>query len=120
MQTNDVRGPFSGPFHPPRPGVRDVLARLTTAGGGGVTPSPPGTQISYSKKMESPQREVARSSAGAGVVHPPPLSGLFAQHTPRYDIRRLTPCKIMILGQKMIPGPNSGYPQSALPMGPCW
>ena len=32
-----------------------------------------------------------------------PFWGLFAQHTPRHDIGCLTPCKIIILRDKMIP-----------------
>ena len=33
----------------------------------------------------------------------PHFLGPFTKHTPRYGIRRLTPCKIIILEQKMIP-----------------
>ena len=51
---------------------------------GGVTP-------------KSPRRDVIRSSSGAGVVCPS-----FGGHS-SYRIRRLTPCKIIILYQKMIP-----------------
>ena len=32
----------------------------------------------------------------------PPFWGSFAYHTPRYGFCRLTPCKIIILGQKII------------------
>ena len=53
-------------------------------------------------KLESPRREVVRSSAGASGVYPPFL-GSFAQHTPRHDIGCPTPCKIIILPNKTIP-----------------
>ena len=38
----------------------------------------------------SPQREVVRSSACAGAIHPL-LFGSFAQHTPMADISRVKP-----------------------------
>ena len=34
---------------------------------------------------------------------PPPLGGSFALDTPLYDIQLLTRCKIIMLGDKVIP-----------------
>ena len=47
-------------------------------------------------------KRVVRSSAGAYAIYPPFL-GSFAYHTPRYGTGCPTPCKIIILGEKMIP-----------------
>ena len=52
---------------------------------------------------KSPQREVVRSSPGAGTIFPFKGGGSFAQHTPKHEIGCLTPCKIIILGDKIIP-----------------
>ena len=47
-------------------------------------------------------KRVVRSSAGAYAIYPPFL-GSFAYNTPRYGTGCPTPCKIIILGEKMIP-----------------
>ena len=51
---------------------------------------------------KSPRREVVRSSAGVYAIYPPFL-GSFAYDTPGYGTGCPTPCKIIILGEKMIP-----------------
>ena len=53
-----------------------------------------GTQIT--------SKRVVRSSAGAYAIYPPFL-GSFAYNTPKYGTGCPTPCKIIILGEKMIP-----------------
>ena len=47
-------------------------------------------------------KRVVRSSAGAYAIYPPFL-GSFAYNTPRYGTGCPTPCKIIILGERMIP-----------------
>ena len=56
----------------------------------------------FSAISQSPRREVVRSSAGAYAIYPPFL-GSFAYDTPGYGTGCPTPCKIIILGEKMIP-----------------
>ena len=51
---------------------------------------------------EITSKRVVRSSAGPYAIYPP-FWGSFAYDTPRYGTGCPTPCKIMILGEKMIP-----------------
>ena len=54
------------------------------------------------EEQEITSKRVVRSSAGAYAIYPPFL-GSFAYDTPRYGTGCPTPCKIIILGEKMIP-----------------
>ena len=64
--------------------------------------------VMYTKGQGCPEeskitsKRVVRSSAGAYAIYPPFL-GSFAYDTPRYGTGCPTPCKNIILGEKMIP-----------------
>ena len=68
-----------------------------------VTDAPPDSQKCFCFHWEQiTSKRVVRSSAGAYAIYPLFL-GSFAYDTPRYGTRCPTPCKIIILGEKMIP-----------------
>ena len=54
------------------------------------------------KAIKSPRRGLL-DQAQVRTPYTPPFLGSFAYNTPRYGTGCPTPCKIIILGEKMIP-----------------